>query len=104
MGIALEESETGSTVRLDGGIDIGCAAELKTKLVQALAAAGAVAISVEAVTYLDVTAMQLLWAAERKAHQAGTGFGVAGEVPEALRAALAEVGLPPLPVLIPAGC
>jgi anti-anti-sigma factor len=103
MGIALEETETGSVVRLDGAVDIACAAELKTVLVRALGAGGPVTVSLAAVTYLDVTAVQLLWAAERKARQAGVEFGVAGGVPETLAVLLAEAGFSQLPALIEAG-
>jgi anti-anti-sigma regulatory factor len=103
MGIALEETDTGNLVRLDGAVDIACAAELKAALVQALDAGRPVGASVEAVTYLDVTAVQLLWAAERKSRQAGTEFGIAGAVPAALLTALAEAGFAALPGLAEAG-
>jgi anti-anti-sigma factor len=103
MGIALEETDTGSLLRLDGAIDIASAAELKTLLVQALGPGRAVRVSIEAVTYMDVTAVQLFWAAERKARQAGTAFGVSDEVPGALSTALAEAGFSAFPTLVPAG-
>jgi anti-anti-sigma factor len=99
MGIVLEESTAGSVVRLDGAIDIALAAELKAALVQTLRAGRAVAVSLEAVTYLDVTAVQLLWAAERRARQTGADFGVAGGIPDGLAAALAEAGFAQLPAL-----
>jgi ABC-type transporter Mla MlaB component len=93
MGVALEQSETQNLLRLEGAVGIGCAAEFKGLLEQALASGHTVRVSLERATDLDVTAVQLLWAAERKAKGAGVGFSLVDTVPEAILAALGEAGL-----------
>ncbi len=103
MGMVFEETETGNLLRLDGALDIAGAAELKALLIRALAAGRAVRVSLAAVTYLDVTAVQLLWAAEQKARQAGMEFGLAAEAPAAISAALAEAGFAALPAFVHGG-
>ena len=92
MGITLEEREEMSVVALDGSIDISSAAELKTLLVQAIDGGKPVRIALEAATYLDVTAVQLLWAAGNAARQTGIDFAFAGVISAPLTAQLAEAG------------
>ena len=58
------------------------AAELKAVLLQALDSGKTVRVSLEAATYLDVTAIELLWAAEREAIKRGVGFTLAEPAPE----------------------
>ena len=86
MGIALEQGKQSSTIRMDGAIDIVSAAELKEHLVQSLATGHEIHISLDNVTDLDVTAMQLLWAAERAARESGVGFGLTGPAPKGVAA------------------
>ena len=92
MGIKLDEREEMSVVALDGSIDISSAAELKTLLVRAIDAGKPVRVALDAATYLDVTAVQLLWAAERAAQQAGMEFAFAGGLPATLSVQLAVAG------------
>jgi len=82
MGIVLEQSDNASVLRLTGAIDISCAAELKTVLLQALSSGGDIRIEVDEANELDVTAVQLLWAAEREAARAGVAFALAGQMQE----------------------
>ena len=42
---------------------------------------------------LDITAVQLLWAAAREAKQMGASFAVAGDVPENISCAVRDAGL-----------
>jgi len=79
-------------------MDIGCAAELKAVLEEALAARNETRISLETATGIDVTAVQLLWAAEREARATGMVLALAGPVPEALRATLGEAGFERFPL------
>jgi anti-anti-sigma factor len=92
MGIVLENNEAGCLVRLEGGIDIASAAELKSAFLDALSTGADVQVALGSASYLDITAIQLLWAAAEQARLAGVGFRVAGEVPEALSTVLAEAG------------
>ncbi len=103
MAIALDESGSGNVVVLAGMVDISSAAELKTALLQAFDAGKEVSVSLGAVTYLDVTAMQLLWAAEQQARRSGVAFGVAGQIPDVVSTALAEAGFPSFPAAVNAG-
>ncbi len=108
MPVTLEQNDTRSMIRLEGAIDIGSAGELKTLLVQALeqgkdGPGKEVRVALAAATDMDVTAVQLLWAAERKARGAGVGFALADAVPEPVLSALGEAGLQQFLVFVDAG-
>jgi hypothetical protein len=45
------------------------------------------------VTNLDVTAVQLLWAAEREGNKTGARFALTGLAPEKVTTALSDAGL-----------
>ncbi len=97
MPVTLEQTDTVSLIRLEGAIGIGLAGELKTLLVQALepvqdGPAKEVRIALAGATDLDVTALQLLWAAERKAKRAGVAFALEGGWPEPVSLALTHSG------------
>jgi anti-anti-sigma factor len=79
-------------IHLEGAIDISSAAELKAALVRALETAQELDVSFAAATELDVTGVQLLWAAERAAKQRGLGFSIA-EPPEPICRLLTTAGL-----------
>jgi len=101
--VALEQNDGLSLIRLEGAIDIGCAAELKGLLVQALGGGKPIGVSLAGATDLDVTAVQLLWAATRQANAAGVGFALEGQAPEQVSAALADAGFERFPVPSQAG-
>lgn len=93
MGITLDESKSKVVIGLAGAVDISSAAELKTLLLQALNSGKKVCVSLNKATTLDVTAVELLWAAEREAGKANTGFSFTGPAPAEVSAALGEAGL-----------
>ncbi len=93
MEVTLEQNNALSLIRLQGAIDIGCAAELKRLLVQALESGSEVRVSLEAVADLDVTAVQLLWAAARQAKASSIGFSLTAPASSAISIALGEAGL-----------
>ena len=103
MPVTLEQKDALTFIHLEGAIDIGCAAELKDLLIERLKSGAAVSLSLEAATALDVTAVQLLWAAARQAERAGVEFGFKGQTPEAVRCALADAGIEEFPVTASAG-
>jgi anti-anti-sigma regulatory factor len=103
MGISLDKSEAGAVISLAGTIDITCAAELKVLLLEALDSGTEVLISLGDAIDLDVTAIQLLWAAQRQARQSTVGFEVSGQVPEPISTAIAEAGFQPFLTLVHAG-
>jgi anti-anti-sigma regulatory factor len=92
MGISLDESKSKVVIGLEGAVDISSAAELKTLLLRALHCGKKVRVSLNGATDLDVTAVQLLWAAEREASKAGVGFSFVGPAPAEVSAALGEAG------------
>lgn len=92
MPLTLKRSENLNTICLEGDIDIGCAAELKSLLVQALGSGREVQVSVATATNLDITAVQLLWAARRVAKALGARFAITGPLSESLTAALLQAG------------
>ena len=94
MTIALNESESESMVVLEGTIDISSAGELKDILIKALGLGKEVCISLDAATYLDVTAVQLLWAAEQQARISGRVLRFSGQLSDLVSTTLADAGLP----------
>ena len=98
MPVTLEQKDALALIRLEGAIDVGCAAELKELLMEKLKSGSAVYVALESATGLDITAVQLLWAAAREAQWVGVEFGFKGRTPEAVRCALAEAGIEKFPV------
>ncbi len=98
MPVTLEQSEVASTVRLVGEINIASAAELKKVLMEALVPGKQVRVELDSVTEIDVTALQLLWAAQREAERVGVGFARSGPVREAIAAVADEAGLDEFPM------
>ena len=77
---------------MEGQINIASAAELKKLLLEALASGRELRVDLDLATDLDVTALQLLWAAERAARGASKGFTLSGRVPDEIAIAMAEAG------------
>jgi anti-anti-sigma factor len=98
VAIRLDREKSPGLIELEGAIDIAGAAELKSVLVEALASARETRISLEKATSVDVTAVQMLWAAEREAKTSGGVLALEGEVPEAVRAALRAAGFERFPL------
>jgi ABC-type transporter Mla MlaB component len=97
MPILLDHDRSPQVIRLEGMVDVGCAAELKAALVAAMARGGATEIALAETTEMDVTAMQLLVAAERAARTAGVALTVTGAWPEALAANWRDAGFGQIP-------
>lgn len=92
MPVTLEQKIDSHVIHLESVVDMSCAAELKAALTLAIQSGREVRISLGGATTLDLTALQLLWAAEREAKASGTAFSLAEEMPEALSRALVNVG------------
>lgn len=93
MPLSLDQSNSPSLIGLEGEINIRCAAELKELLLQALAREGALHVDLSAATEVDITALQLLWAAQREALQSGREFLLTGTISEIIAAAMDRSGL-----------
>lgn len=102
MGITHEQHDESISIGLGGAVDITCAAELKAAMVVAIADAlksgKPVRIALDRCSVIDVTAYQLLWAAQREAKSLGVEFTLDSPVPAPILAALKEVGLDSFPV------
>ncbi len=93
MPITLDRRESGCLVRLDGIIDISLASELKEALLHALESGREVQIELDEVTELDVTALQVLWAADQSARESGTRLTIYKQIPENVLETMKLAGL-----------
>ena len=98
MGIIHERRDESIDLSLEGAVDISCAVELKAALVDALTSGMPVRIALDRCSVLDVTAYQLLWAAQQEARPLGVDLALAAPVPTPILAALQEVGFDSFPV------
>jgi len=98
MSVFSDESEVLSLLHLQGDVNISSAAELKQLLLAALARGKAIQVDLGSVTEVDITALQLLWAAEREAKAAGVEFRFAGQWPEGVAIAVAAAGFGQFPL------
>lgn len=93
MPVTVEEKGGTSLVRLEGEINISSAVELKSTLIDALASKKEIRLTLEGATELDITALQLLLAAERGAAKAGILFALEGSVPDHISTGMTDAGL-----------
>ena len=98
MAFSLEHRENAGVIRIDGPADIAIAADLKQVLLDALTGSKAVEISLDSCIEIDVTAVQLLWAAEREARSLNIGFTLEGNLPDSIGTALKDAGFEKFPV------
>jgi len=97
VAVHFDRASTPGVIRLEGEVGIAEAGALKEVLVEALRERRQARISLKTATGLDVTAVQLLWAAEREAHASGIVLALDGPVPEALRIPLRAAGFERFP-------
>jgi anti-anti-sigma regulatory factor len=101
LSIAIENSATSCVVRLEGDIDVTCSTELKRTLIEAISSGKEVQVDLAQAGDLDVTAIQLLWAAGREAEKAAVSFAVSPrDVPENVHRAVCEAGFENFPVAV----
>jgi anti-anti-sigma regulatory factor len=93
----MERQESRSLIRLEGDITLASAAELKGLLLEGLAAGKDLWLDLEHTGEIDVTAMQLLWAAGREADRAGVKIAI--RVSDAAGAAARQAGFERFPGL-----
>lgn len=90
---------TAYILRLEGDCTMAAAAELKAALIQGLAAARDLGkdlcVDLGGAGEIDITTLQLLWAAEQAA--ASEKRGLVSQVPEALRALAHDAGFQGFP-------
>jgi len=98
MPVFCDQGEALSVIRLQGDVNICSAAEFKQILLRALARGKDVRVDLSSVTELDLSALQLLWAAEREAKGAGVEFSFAGQCQQDVAFALAAAGFEKSPL------
>jgi len=92
VAIRLDRATGLSVIRLEGEIDIRCAAELKQALLDAMSCGTAVQVDLATAAGVDITAIQLLWAAQREAGKRGLAFAAAGPMPGSIHEAVRDAG------------
>jgi len=95
LSITTEPRETGLLIRLEGSVTVTSAEELKKLLIEGLASGKDLQLNLERAEEIDVTVMQLLWAAEREAARAGGG--ITSLVSEAAARAARDAGFARFP-------
>lgn len=100
MPLTFDQSDKQCLVRLAGEIGIASAAELKKLLLEAVTSKTDVLLDFEQATDLDITALQLLWAAEREAHQKNLDLKISGQLPSELVSLAVEAGLEKFSLLV----
>jgi anti-anti-sigma regulatory factor len=98
LAIRIERREEVSVIQLEGSIDISVAADFKQTLLDAFNGPKAIRIALASTTELDVTAIQLLWAAEREAKASSFGFSLEGSLPNSIADGLKDMGFEKFPV------
>jgi anti-anti-sigma factor len=95
--IIFDQGEDVCHIRVEGEVNISSAAELKRLLIAALASKKTLRLDLEQATDLDVTALQLLWAAKREAIKSAVKFTLMGRLPEEISDALRDSGFADFP-------
>src|SRR5580704_12485503 len=86
----MERHESHSLIRLEGECVLNSAADLKSTLLEGFAAGKDLHLDLESAGEIDITVLQLLWAAGGESKR--TGVGIAIRVSEAAGLAAREVG------------
>lgn len=97
--IVLDQDVSIPAICLNGDVNIVEAQEVKSLLLQALNSGKELRIRLEDATGLDITALQLLYAAQRAAAATGAPFTFEGLVPTGILLALRNAGLDNFPAL-----
>jgi anti-anti-sigma regulatory factor len=95
MSISVQRCKPAWVIRVDGQATLSSAGEMRALLLEWLASGENLQLDLEATDDMDVTYMQLLWAAAREA--AKTGVGIACHASEAASAAVRDSGFAGVP-------
>ena len=97
MPVTMEQQESRSVIRLAGELTLTSAAELKNLLLQGLASGNDLRLDLEQAEAIDITLMQLLWAAGREADRKGAGLAI--QMSDAAATAARDAGFERFPGL-----
>lgn len=95
MPVTMERHKTHPLVRLEGEFTVTSAAELKGVLIEGLAFGGELKVDLERAEEIDISVMQLLWAAGREASRTGSSLVI--RAPEAIATAARDAGFERFP-------
>jgi anti-anti-sigma factor len=98
LPITFDQKETACLIHLEGEVNITSASELKKVLLLAIASGRDLLVNLERAKELDVTALQLLWAAEREASGSGLKFTVATQMPDEIFVAIRGLSFEKFPL------
>ncbi len=90
-------------LRLEGDFAIGGAAELKGRLLEALSSGQGLELDMALAGDMDITTIQLIWAAAHEAERLGTSFEMTGLVPEGIRSTFIDAGFASFLALVSSG-
>jgi hypothetical protein len=93
--LTMDREETHSLIRVEGEFNVTSAAELKNLLIEALASGQKIQLDLTRSAEIDVSLLQLLWAAEREAPW--RDLGLVSSVPEAAGRAALDAGFARFP-------
>jgi anti-anti-sigma regulatory factor len=91
----MERQESQSLIRLEGEFTVTSAAELKDRLLECLATGNNLLLDLERAEEIDITLLQLLWAAGREAGRAGARIAI--RLSDAAATAAREAGFERFP-------
>lgn len=97
MAVTMERRESQPVIRLEGESTVTSAAELKNLLLEGLASGNDLRVDLEQAEEIDITVMQLLWAAGREADRKGAGISI--RVSDAAATAARDAGFARFPGL-----
>ena len=92
MSISAAVDGSRCVINLRENVDISDAVDLKQALLDAILSRKELCLDLSSVTDLDITAVQLLWAAARESRNAGIAFTLLGAVPEAVTSTVRDAG------------
>ena len=95
MPVTVDRLATHWIVRLDGEFTLASAPELKALLLEWLASGKDLQLDLEQAGQIDITLLQLLWAAAREARRAGAG--ISSRVSETAAVAARDAGFERFP-------
>ena len=93
----MELQESQSVIRLEGDFTLTSAEELKGLLLQGLASGNDLRLDLEQAEAIDITVMQLLWAAGREADRKGVSLAI--QMSDAAATAAQDAGFERFPGL-----
>jgi len=93
LSVMIDQTGDLCCVRFEGEVTLDCAAELQKLLLEAVSSRKALAVNLERAVRLDVSATQLLFAAQREAARAGRVISVSGTIPAEVEKTLRESGV-----------